>query len=76
MCALAGDDPPMYRWPMYRRYGADGRIIPKNGCTGWDTGVYDEETRALIAQKLRMEGGTNDETVLYLPGADEVHCGL
>lgn len=55
LCALAGDDPPQFRWPMYRRYGADGKIIPKNGCTGWDSGVYDKDTRALIAQKLRAE---------------------
>lgn len=63
LCALAGDDPPQFRWPMYRHYGVDGKIIPKNGCTGWDIDVYDKDTRALIAQALQMMGGKNNETM-------------
>lgn len=60
LCALAGDDPPMYYWPMYRHYGSDGQIVSNGVGTGWTRDV-DMFARDQIAQKLRSERGDGDD---------------
>ena len=35
LCAIAADDKPLYRWPLYREYDASGQIVPHDGGTGW-----------------------------------------
>lgn len=60
LCALAGDDRPMYYWPMYRHYGSDGQIVSNGVGTGWTRDV-DMFARDQIAQKLRSERGDGDD---------------
>lgn len=61
LCALAADDPPLYRWPMYRQYDAAGQIVPgdvgpnRAVCTGWAVSLG-SAVRELIARAITQRG--------------------